>query len=428
MINTSTKWSNKDDQTNKIPWTTFLILTVLFFFISEHRLLTSTGLWENFPISADDFAISVAKGSLWRRVAFLMLGLYGIIILTQKKNFRFKINGILGWLILFYFYWSFLSLFWGEDTTLTSRRLVVLAIFCLGALGVACQFTLQDIVLFSIINTGFYLLMGFITEIYLGTFQPWISGYRFSGTLHPNIQGINCSILFLSSVLAVKNMERRRIFFLGCAIIGFTFLLLTNSRTAFGSTLIVFLLYLYKVLRKSGRITLCLTGIYIFCLLFLFFSDTLFQFLWKAILLGREEPSTVTLSGRTLLWKDIMKYVAKHPFLGYGYDSFWTGGRIHKFENLQGWVVGGGHSAYLDLLLGVGLVGMVTYILMLVVAIRRSHFYYKEFNKGEYLYFVVIISFAAINSLLESSIVETGTLSFLCWIALARLGFRNRYE
>jgi len=422
-----TTWSNNADQTNKIPWMIFLILTVLFF-IAGHDWLISTGLKENFEVTADEFRISVTEGRWWRRVAFLMLGLYGIISLTQKREFRFKINGILGWLILFYFFWSFLSLFWGKDTALIFRRLVVFAMFCLGAFGVAYHFTLRDIILFSIITTGLYLSIGFIIELYLGTFQPWESGYRFSGTLHPNVQGINCSILFLSSVFAVQSIERRRIFFLGCAIIGFTFLLLTNSRTAFGSSLIVLLLYLYMILRKSAKIVIFLVGIYIFCLLSIFFSDTLFPFLWKVILLGREEPSTVTLSGRTLLWKDIMIYVAKHPFLGYGYDSFWTGAQMYKFKNLQGWVVGGGHSAYLDLLLGVGIVGMVTYVLMLLVAIRRSHSYFKEFNNSEYLYFVVLISFSAINGLLESSMVGTGTLSFLGWIALVRLGFQRPYQ
>ena len=50
------------------------------------------------------------------------------------------------------------------------------------------------------------------------------------------------------------------------------------------------------------------------------------------------------------------------PILGFGYSTFWTRDRITKVSNDQGWGISAAHSAYLELLLALGLPGLLLYM------------------------------------------------------------------
>ena len=162
--------------------------------------------------------------------------------MLQRRS-RLKINGLLGWLILFYLVWAFSSLVWAEDIALTFRKLIVLAMLCLGALAVSKRFSLRDIIWFAFFSTSLYLIIGIIAEIALGTFHPFFVSYRFAGTLHPNSQGINCIVLLLAAVCLAGSTMRGHKFFLICALIALVFLVLTKSRTAFASAMLALFAY-----------------------------------------------------------------------------------------------------------------------------------------------------------------------------------------
>ena len=56
-----------------------------------------------------------------------------------------------------------------------------------------------------------YLGIGVLTELALGTFQPWRGDYRFSGTLHPNHQGLVCAMIVMTSTyLALIGRQHRK--------------------------------------------------------------------------------------------------------------------------------------------------------------------------------------------------------------------------
>ena len=177
--------SNSQNTMTRLPWITILFLAVVFF-VTQHDL--SFSLLEDFDSSADYMEKDTIEGSLKRKISFLSLGFFGIVSLMCQGRNRLKINGLLGWLILFYIFWSFISIVWAEDIALTLRKLVVLAMFCLGALAISKSFSLRDIIFFLLLCAGFYLLIGIVAEIANDTFRPFASGYRFAGTLHPNLQ------------------------------------------------------------------------------------------------------------------------------------------------------------------------------------------------------------------------------------------------
>lgn len=72
--------------------------------------------------------------------------------------------------------------------------------------------------------------MGFFAELALGTFRPWSSSRRFSGTLHPNTQGLNLTVLCLCSALLARESGRPSKYWAPFAV-GVAFLILTKLRS-----------------------------------------------------------------------------------------------------------------------------------------------------------------------------------------------------
>jgi exopolysaccharide production protein ExoQ len=71
-------------------------------------------------------------------------------------------------------------------------------------------------------------------------------------------------------------------------------------------------------------------------------------------LFGRD----ITLTDRTNIWHDVYAAASGSPFLGVGYGGFWIG-RIANipWNSQMTWVLGQGHSGYVDTYLQIGIVG-----------------------------------------------------------------------
>jgi exopolysaccharide production protein ExoQ len=84
-----------------------------------------------------------------------------------------------------------------------------------------------------------------------------------------------------------------------------------------------------------------------------------------------------TLTGRTLIWDFVNFEIARKPFLGWGYQSFWFAGPDSPAAaDAPGWikVMPCGHNGYLDTILELGYIGfplLLIFILATVHAISR---------------------------------------------------------
>jgi exopolysaccharide production protein ExoQ len=73
-----------------------------------------------------------------------------------------------------------------------------------------------------------------------------------------------------------------------------------------------------------------------------------------------------SLTGRGPLWHEVMHVIAQRPLLGHGYAGFWNGdSKEVQFLWLQaGWEAPDSHDGYLDVLVELGIVGLVAYLFM----------------------------------------------------------------
>jgi len=80
------------------------------------------------------------------------------------------------------------------------------------------------------------------------------------------------------------------------------------------------------------------------------------------------------LTGRTDLWSAALLSISKRPLLGYGFSAFWQGmnGESGSVLDKIGWMAGYAHNGFLDLMLHLGLLGLVTFAVGYLVLWRRA--------------------------------------------------------
>ena len=133
-------------------------------------------------------------------------------------------------------------------------------------------------------------------------------------------------------------------------------------------------------------------------------------------LLGRDP----TFTGRTQVWAMVLTAIRKHPYLGYGYDSFWTGLKGESLDILlgTGWLVPTAHDGYLDLGLSLGLLGLCVFAFVLAQSFWRAINYIREEPGGLAFWPVTFLTFFALHNITESDLLTRSTLSFLMFVAI----------
>jgi exopolysaccharide production protein ExoQ len=146
----------------------------------------------------------------------------------------------------------------------------------------------------------------------------------------------------------------------------FVFLILSNSMTsvvAFAATLLV--IYAFKFLRSRCRLPLPLLVV-----ILLGAAGVAMVIESSATeLLGRSSD----LTGRTELWAFTLNMIAKRPLFGYGLSGFWMGASEESLsvQGQLGWSPIYSHNGYLEVLLSVGVVGLLLFLWVVGTGLKR---------------------------------------------------------
>lgn len=117
----------------------------------------------------------------------------------------------------------------------------------------------------------------------------------------------------------------------------------------------------------------------------------------------------LTYTGRTTLWEFAGEMIAKRPWTGYGYDSFWGSKMLLATDQPfdRAWdirTIVHGHNGYLDIALTLGLPALVVAISALLIAPARDYLRVPRLRENVFLadLFMMIVLFTALNAFLES--------------------------
>ncbi|NUM52746.1 MAG: O-antigen ligase family protein [Candidatus Hydrogenedentes bacterium] len=414
-------------EAQRLPWFMFILLTVAFF-VALHDPVRSYSIHDDYLPSEDTLQKDAAQGNAKRQIGFLMVGGFGLLMIAMPGRRPLQINGFLAGLMVFFVGWLLMSIFWADEWALTARRIVVIATLSFGALGVACRMNPREMLFLVLFSSTCYLFAGIASEIALGSFTPTADRYRFAGTIHPNNQGVNCSFIVLAAIAALQTEKRWRGLYAALAAFAFFFLVMTKSRTSLLSFLVTLALYLVLVYAGSPRfmfacsaaITGALTAV-------LLAGGSLLPALQKGILLGRSDQDldgAMALTGRLPLWEQLIEYAAARPLQGYGYGSFFTVAHIREITARQGWPIAECHNVFLEVLMGLGIVGVSTYALIQIIGMARSVKYFRATRDARFAFLGGLLLLGIVGGMTESTLLVPTMQTFVQFLTLSYFGFQ----
>jgi len=361
------------------------------------------------------------SGHAGRKVGMIVLAGAGLYWLRSSRNTPCAPRGPIGYLVLAFAAWCLLSVTWSIQPAITLKRLFVLGSLFLGALGIARRFTLSELCRVCVLATGIVAAVGLSSELAFRTLRPWESEYRYSGLNWPAFTCWNLT-LFLLSLWIVAGRRIGTWWIPGALTIALAFLTRTRAGTA---SLIAagagqFALTV-PVPNQVGATVLAALVVGLGLLGAAFLGVDLPLMLVHTVNLGREE-SAGDISGRAGVWTGLLPYILARPVTGYGYESFWSETHLRAIGE-QNWGVPDAHNGYINLALGVGMVGSAVYSLILfasvVTAFRRRH----SGREREYIFAIGVLVTTMFNSLFVAVQLGPYLISFLCMAVIARLGF-----
>jgi exopolysaccharide production protein ExoQ len=198
-------------------------------------------------------------------------------------------------------------------------------------------------------------------------FATWGYPGYFAGK---NYLGEFAVVALLLSIHEVFYPGRRRILGIVIAIIAVALLILSNSKTSMGLTVLApGLAAATLLIRGKTRLSPALILLSIpvgWYVLSTVTGVTVYRL--SNILYG--DP---TFTGRSVIWEFIKTEIAHRPLLGWGYQSFWlVGPDAPSIVNAPGWVkdMPNAHNGYFDTIVEMGYVG---YALLLGFVIATLH-------------------------------------------------------
>ena len=405
-------------------WCCALVVAAAFFGM-EHFPAASVS--DGYAPSQEEMEGANTTADPARRVALLALTTLGAYGVWRGRAAAWSRGGLAGWAAAAWMGWLGLTVFWSYDPRTTFRRLIVLGLFFLCAVGVCRLLRGRRVVKLVALCAGLQLAVGVLAELWLGSLRPWHPDYRFAGTFHPNMQALQLSAgcVAAASLAAFGGTWGRRTRWAAAAAVMFGFLFLTKSRTSTGAALLAVAGVLCLSIPPDWKRGLVIPAVLVGCvaamaLLFTGFDPS--REVHDAAMMGRNEQQT-SLSGRVPIWEALDPYVERRWWAGWGYSAFWSKEHVDALVDDVGFTFSGAHSAWYEAALEGGAVGATLMALTLLCGLVHSG---REFvaRRGPVpaCVFGVLVC-AGVNSLLEALICDTRMFPFLMYCGLLKLTF-----
>jgi O-antigen ligase len=138
----------------------------------------------------------------------------------------------------------------------------------------------------------------------------------------------------------------------------------------------------------------------------------------------------LTYTGRVTLWEFAGEMLAKQPWFGYGYDSFWGSKMLLNTDQPfdRPWdirTIVHGHDGYLDIALVMGIPALCVAVFTFLIEPLRDYRRIPHLKENIFLgdFFMMIVLFTALNAFLESFFFRRADPVWLFFV-LGLLGLR----
>ncbi len=331
----------------------------------------------------------------------LILLSYYLLLTMLDENRKFYINDVVIAYALFSAF-AISSVFWTVDPVTSGNKAKTLILL-----------TINNIIMYNIFKR-YDIGNAFLNGIILGSFvnyliafdilhlsMPTYLGYRFFGTMgNPNALSITMVLSVSASIIYLEqDIDRKyKILNLLNIILALYLIILTVSRTGLILGFFIAGVYAISMMKSLKRFLYLLSVVLGFIGYIIFFTDTekIVKYLQDVYIrlanvvetLAGEAMERSTLERKEYIEKGL-EFFSNHPFGGIGIDTF------------RYYYGGYSHNNFVELLLGVGLIGEILYYSIFIFLFIKIYHIYKK-NLKIYLF---AITFAIL-------LVDMGSVSY----------------
>lgn len=235
-------------------------------------------------------------------------------------------------------------------------------------------------------------------------FEPQHAGFWRGAFSHKNIAGPVMACLAFAGIYLWRRHWHLSGALLGCAAL--FFMANTGSKTTLGLIPLAFLLVMTPRLLGLAALMPLVFGL---TALVTTVGTVGMIFLPGLKELALNAGMDATFTGRTTLWEFIVEMLARRPWTGYGYESFW-GTPLVVFTDKSfdmDWNIGGivhGHNGYLDIAITMGIPALVVSIITFWIVPLRDYVRTPALKENVYRadLFMMMLIFTSLNAFLES--------------------------
>jgi exopolysaccharide production protein ExoQ len=385
-----------------VPLTTALELafTVLtFYMLSEGPLLLSLG---GAPAAASGVEQADTSSVL------LFTPVYAVVLLQilrwPRTGWRV---GTADWLLIGLVGFAVVSLVWSTAPPVTLRRTGAVIGTSLFGVYLTQRYATEE----WLQLLGWALAFNVLANAFLWLTHSGTAGAEGFAGVYGNKNTLGRMMSLATLVFLLVAWFRRSPAVLPLAALSLAMLLAAGSATALVALVtVVSIIPLFRMLAKDAR-----AGVVIAIVAVLVLGGSLLvgtpQLPGLASLIGKD----VTLSGRTDLWVALLGMIARRPWLGYGFNAFWSE-EFGAGVSVEGWLPTQAHNGYIDLTLDLGLIGLLLFVIGLARGAGRAVRAYRDRSTPEGLWPLLYLCFLALYNISESTNMAPQSLFWALYV------------
>lgn len=314
--------------------------------------------------------------------------------------------------------WPIASIVWSLDPDTTQRRCIALVFTTLFGLMLAARYSWRQLVTLLAGTFGVLALMSLVAGL---LFPAW----GINHTTNPNdwkgvwyeknAMGANMALGGLAALSAALIEPARRRLWVSTLILCAVLIVLSHSATSLlvlvlGGGIITAL----GLIRRGPVWAVATAWIAVQGAGLIAATAWLApELLLKAI--GKDP----TLTGRTDIWASILRRVQESPWLGYGYQAFWSidrHGPAAIIRRETHWTVPSAHNGWLELLIQLGAIGVALFALNYLLTVGTAVAGARRRPDGGFA--LVYLAVFGVFSLSESYILQHNSISWVLYVAV----------
>lgn len=311
--------------------------------------------------------------------------------------------------------WCLISATWVYDSTLfvnkSERFLIPAFIFLAIGASIPAELIVRGFL------TGYYTLLGYIVFTLVTNPDARVQAATFNEGALPgwhgpfNHKNAMSTLLVVGVVFLLAFETRRCVRWTAFSVIA---VLLIGSRSGTGLAGIIFVITAWNWLRNFVRQQKRMTAP------FVFFS---FAGLLVSMVVGLSTLPIIlaaygkdaTFTGRTNIWSGVLWAIERRPLMGYGYGGVWISENVEPTFSMMrriGFRAFHAHNGALDLILQVGVIGIVLFMCLFVPTLVSS---LRLARRGSSVGAVIVVAGLAIAVMsLSESLFLGPWIPFIC--------------